>query len=99
MLNTKDRVFHFSNPKALESIPVPYSEELLAATRKWVAGLAVGDLVTDLGKPYLPVYNYYRARKGNEYLAYKLALAHALVERGFRVRRGCYISDLIVESK
>jgi hypothetical protein len=99
VLSTKSRVFHFANRRALENLSTPYSEELLAATRRWVEGLAVEDMATNLDKPHLPVYNYYRSRKGTDRLAHQLALAHALVERGYFVRRGCVVDDLIVEKE
>ena len=96
-LSTKDRIFHFSNRKALCDIPMPYSGDVLAATRKWAAGFLIDELTTDLSRLNSPVDEYYSSRKGDDYLAHKLALAHALIERGLVVRRGCVVDDLLVD--
>ena len=83
----------------MENIPVPYSEGLLAATRQWLSGLPDERLITNLTEYQSPVYQYYRSKKNDEYHAYKFALAHALVKRGFVVRSGCVVDDLTVEKE
>ena len=98
-LSTRGHIFHFSNPNALANIPIPYSDSLLLAARGWVEAFAKDQLVADLVTEPSPVHKFYRSRKGDDRLAYKLALAHALLERGLVVRRGCIVDDLIVDKE
>lgn len=98
-LSTKGRIFHFSNPKVLDNMPIRYSDGLLLTARGSVGSIATDELVADLATEHSPVHEFYRSRKGDDRLAHKLAIAHVLLERGLFVRRGCVVDDLTVDKE
>lgn len=82
--NQSDRVFHFSNPDALDNVKPRYSINQLNSMRAAIAGRPDSDV---LDKAFIQ-------RLFSQDSSLRDALAHALLERGVNCFRGCIGGDL-----
>lgn len=81
LLKSKDRVFHFSKPSALENIPFSFSKEDLEEVRKKLSEFNVQQLREGFSA-HGKLHSLYRVEPWKRRSALRDAVACALIERG-----------------
>ena len=88
VLKQKDRVFRFSNARALKWVSRAYTEAILAEACEFLANMTVDEIDTATCDQDSKFYEFC-AREPGSFLARFPAIAHVLTERGILCVRGC----------
>ena len=87
-LASKDRVYHFSNPKALKNLQERYSQQELAQIRTQLSNLSTSEIGVGLFQQSSQIYRIYtKCDDFHEFAANRDALAYVLLERGLQPRQ------------
>ncbi len=82
-LASKDRVYHFSEPKALKNLRAGYSQQELAQAHSLLAAWTTADIVAGMTQSFSTKYKDFHQMRLN-----RDALAYVLLERGLQPRQG-----------
>ena len=96
-LAAKDRIFYFSNSDALKNVEPRYDDKILTEMRASLKGFSGEELKTGFRGDGKGLEKLYMKRPANQSSAYRDAIAHVLLERGYLPRQGCVAGYLILD--
>lgn len=97
-LASKDRVYHFSDLKALKNLRVRYTQQELTVVRSQLHDFSTEEIVAGFSDSSDGLHELYRKQKSFLQLAtYRDALSHILLERGLQPRMADMTGGLYLE--
>ena len=87
-LRQPGRAFRFSNKDARRNASPRYAPGVLDEHRRALAGFSNRELISQLRSGRSALHDLYESASDENYLAYRDAVAHVLLERGILVGRG-----------
>jgi len=82
-LTQKDRIFHFTRAEALKNIAPRYDEKILAEMRAALENFPDAEVANGFRQDGKGLDKLYREKPAEQRSAYRDAIAHVLMERGF----------------
>jgi hypothetical protein len=90
-LKQEDRIYQFSNARAIKSLSRTYTESMLKDAREFLADKTIDEIDAATRDPHYKFYTFSAPEPGALHgKLYATALAHAVTERGILCMRTCF---------